>query len=647
MCQDKDGNYARLRGGKIVFQVGLKDKTPYAKFKSYLEEGNSIYVDERRLQQAVKITETKARSRYQQLVTALYGVTYLKVHTVTKHTVIDYLIEFGVPEEYFCKRGDYEPKYYNEKVRTKILTNGYACEVFWLFEDYNKLMKLASYIRNVIHRQMKGERALGNDGQTLIKVPYTVEATKNLRFTTKDENTIGFYGELRDSFAAPEGYYILSCDFPQIDARAVLNMYLKNEKLDKLTGEVDDTYLLFKEYARYIAHQHDLKELDNASNLGYYIDKEQLENRVNNYKDKVVPFSAKSVRDIYKVTALKTAYYSRHSSIPAENRAMRDLTVMYESTERYKRILAMTQLMFNYSIPIEITSRWGHKRLIMEQDMRATLSSVFNAPIQTTSSEAIIFYVVHFLDYFREQGHGPEDVRICLNRHDEPVFYIKKEVFQKHAQFIAGMRTYLIQGWAPITLDMFVGDYYKESLVECSDTLERIPLAKDRALLEAQKYKDQEEPYALVEPEIYNMAHRKMSNGTMSVAFVSNTGNFSKELILESNYEDRRKLKVKLISFKTEEKEMTHDLLQQVANSLSNMTDSEDAFLILAPYGYNKDVLLDKRTAHFRNAGGTTSHLLAQATLIAVAQRDEPETLTDGDKQYLQYLEDNKWRFAT
>lgn len=647
MCKSKEGRYARIRGGNTVFQVGLNEKTPYDKFKGYLEEGNWIYVDEKRLSQAVKIAETKARSRYQQLVTALYGVTYLKVHTITKHTVIDYLIEYGVPEEYFCRRGQWEPIYYNDKVKTKILTNGYACEVFWLYEDYNKLMKLASYIRNVIHRQLRSERAIGNNGQTLIKIPYTVLPTKNLRFTTKDENTIGFYGELRDSFAAPEGYYILSCDFPQIDGRAALNMYLKNDKLDELTENIDDTYLIFKEYARYISHQHDLKELKESNKLGYYIDKEELENRVAKYKDTVVPFSAKSVRDIYKVTALKTAYYSRHSSIPAENKTMRNLTVMYESTERYKRILSMTQLLFNWNIPIEVTSRWGHKRVIMEQDLRATLSSVFNAPIQTTSSEAIIFYVVHFLDYFRLQGHGPEDVRICLNRHDEPIFYIKKEVFEKHAQFIAGMRTYLVQGWAPITLDMFVGDYYKDSLIECTNTLERIPLGKDRALLEAQKYKDQEEPYALIEPEFYSMAHRKMFDGTMRVAFVSNTGTLPKELILDRNYEDRRKFKVKILSFKTDEKEMTHALLQQITNSLSNMTETEDAFLVLAPYGYNKDILLDKRTAYFRNAGGTTAHLIAQSALIAVAQREEPHTLTRADDSYIQFLEDNKWRITT
>jgi len=629
-----------------MFQVGLHEKTPYDKFKAYLEEGNWIYVDEKRLQEAVKIISHKARSRYDQLIIAIYGVRYTKLHTITKHDIIDYLIETGVPESYFCKRGSYEPVYYNEKVRTKILVNGYAGDVFWLYESFNKLTKMANYIRSIINRHSHTPREVGNNGESLVKIPYTVKPTKNLRFSTADENTIGFYGELRSAFCAPEGYHILSCDFPQIDARAALNMYLKNDYLDKLTEKVDDTYLLFKEYARYIGHQHDLKDLENATNLNYYSDTKEIERRVAEYKDEVLPFKHKDIRDIYKVTALKTAYYSRHSTIPAENKAMRDLTLMYESTERYKRILAMSQLMFNLNIPIEVTSRWGHKRLIVEKDLRATLSSVFNAPIQTTSSEAIIFYVVHFLDYFRDKGYGVEDVRICLNRHDEPILYIKKELFKEHIHFIASMRTYLVEGWAPMTLDMFVGDYYKENLDESAKLLEAIPLDTDKALKEAEKFKDQEEPYALIEPEIISIAHRKMTDGTMRVAFVWNTGTYPKDLILDKDYEDRRKFKLKILSFNTQEYNMTYDLLQQITNSFSNMIDSENSLLVLAPYGFNKDVLLDKRTAYFRTAGGTIAHTLAQAALIAVAKKEEPHTLGENDQQYLDYLEQNKHRFT-
>lgn len=629
-----------------MFQVGLDSVTPYEKFKAYLEEGSSIYVDLKRLERAVEIITARARSRYEQLSAALFGVNYIRLHSITKQHIIDYLTDFGVPESYFCKRGYDEPIYYNEKVRTKILTNGYACEVFWLYEEYNKFNKLANSIRAIIHRNMHNERSVGNQGQELIKIPYTVKATKNLRFSTVNENTIGFYGELRSAFTAPEGYYILSCDFPQIDARAALNMYLKNDRLDKLAREVDDTYLLFKEYARYIRHQHDLKELDQAGDLNYYYDTKDLEQRIANYKDEVLPFPSKGLRDIYKVTALKTAYYSRYSYIPAEQRAMNDLTLMYESTERYKRILSMAELMFNFNIPIEVSSRWGHKRLIVERDRRATLSSVFNAPIQTTSSEAIIFYVVHFLDYFRNKGYGPEDVRICLNRHDEPILYIKQEIFREHIHFIASMRTYLIEGWAPFTLDMFIGDYYKENVPECSKMLEAIPLETAKALREAEKFKDQEEPYALIEPEVISIAHRKMQDGTMRVAFVWNTGSHPKDLILNKAYEDRRNFKLKILSFRTDSENMTYSELQQITNSFSNMYDGDASFLVLGPYGFNQDVLLNKRTAYFRHAGGTVAHTLAEAALLAVAHKEEPHTLQPGYEQYLTFLDQYKSRFV-
>lgn len=628
-----------------MFQVGLEEEVPYQEFKDYLEEGNYIYVAEDRLNRAVRIMESKIKSRYDQLITSISGVTGIQLHTIGKQDIINYLIGVGVPEEYFCKRGKDQPIYYNKDIMTKIILNDYTCEVFFMYEDYQKMKRSLSSIKNLFRRQANSERIEGNNGEVLIRVPYKVIPTLNRRFSTADENTIGFYGDLRKSFAAPKDYYILSCDFPQIDAKAALNMYLKNDMLDKLTDEVDDTYLLFKEYARYIAHQHDLKTLDDAGKLEYYTDTEEVEKRVNNYTEQVIPFAAKGIRDIYKVTALKTAYYSRHSAIPAEARAMRELTLMYESTERYKRILSMIKLMFNLKIPVEMKSRWGHKRMIVERNLWSTLSTALNAPIQTTSSEAIIFYVVHFLDYFRKQGIGPDEVRICLNRHDEPVFYIKKEVYHQHLHFIAGMRTYLIQGWAPLTLDIFVGNYYGENLPEASEAIERMPLMTERAKLESKRYKDQEEPYALVEPEMLSIAYRKMKDGNMKVAFVSNVGPFPKDYVLDDNYEDRRPFKVKVLSFKTDETRMTHELLQQVTNNFSNKDNSEDAYLVLAPYGFNQDILLDKRTCHFRNFGGSVGHLLAQGTLAVIAKQTEPENITKDDKQMITYLEDNKWRF--
>ncbi|MFF2798257.1 hypothetical protein [Lysinibacillus xylanilyticus] len=137
-----------------------------------------------------------------------------------------------------------------------------------------------------------------------------------------------------------------------------------------------------------------------------------------------------------------------------------------------------------------------------------------------------------------------------------------------------------------------------------------------------------------------------MSDGTMRVAFVYNVGSFPKDLILDQYYEDRRKFEIKILSFKTDEHNMTHDHLQQITNSFSNQVEGDDNFLIFAPYGLTKDIMLNKRTAYFRNYGGSTAHLLAQAALVTAAKAQEPHTLTPSDQEYLQYFEDNKWRFG-
>lgn len=634
------------RGGDIMFQLGLDATIPYEQFREYLEEGNLIYVDQQKLLSAANKLEVQAASRLEQLTTLIYGVRTIKLFRVTKQDVINYMIDYGVPEQYFCARGKSEPVYYNEKVRTKILSNGYINDVFLMYESYLKLRKEAKNIRNIMDRAVLKERIPGNQGQPLVPIDYKVVPTKNLRFSTKEENAIGFYGDPRSSFTAPDDFYILSADFPQIDGKAALNLYMKNDHLDYLTSQVDDTYLLFKEYARYIDHEHDKRELENSLEKTYYVNKDELEERIRNHKPEIIPFANTGARDIYKVTALKTAFYSRHSSIREENKAIRKLTRMYESSERYHRILAMTTLMHDYRIPIEISSRWGNRRLILEQDLRATLSSVFNAPIQTTSSEAVISYVVHFLDYFRDNNIGPEDVRICLNRHDEPIFYIRKAIFEEHIHFIAGMRTYLIEGWQPIKLDMYVGESYKKNDKHAIELLNSVPSQYERALTIAQQFKNQEEPYTLFEPHIVSVAHMKVDSGTMRVAFVWQDGPLVDKLSLTDTYVDRRKTKVKILSFNTLEEEMTEKILQLVVNQFSNTLENDGkSLLVFAPTAKNSDIILDNRTAYFRCVGGTAHHFLALGALVAAKLKDNPEDVTPNERRYYDYLEENKGVF--
>lgn len=628
-----------------MYRISLEDTPPYEEFKAFLEEGSSIYMDEQRLSDAVKTLEKQVESRYQQLKVALFGVLWTKVHVVKKSHIIEFLIEAGVPDSFFCKRGDDEPKYYNAKIVVKLVTQGYMCDAMVLYESYNKLDKLLGKIRKVAQRQLHSERTKGNNGAPLVKVAYNIKPTKNLRFSTEDENVIGFYGELKSSFAAPAGYYIMSCDFPQIDGKGVLYMYLKNSLTKKLTREVDDTYLLFKELTRYVQHEHDLSNLNKALKRDYYTNTKDIEARISTFKEEIVPFRAKEVRDVYKVTALKTAYFTRGSIIPAENVAIKDLTQMYESTERYKRILAMTKLLFALNIPIEVRSRWGHRRVIIEQDERATISSVFNAPIQTTSSEVLSFYNVHMLMYFRSKGYGPEDVRLCLNRHDEPIFYIKKELFKEHLHFIASMRTLLVDGWFPITLKLFVGNYYKDSLSECDDLINSVPIETSEAMALAETMIDREEPYALLEPELYGVSARSFPDGKLRIAFVRYKGNYPAELNLDSHYSDKRKYDVSVVALKTDETTLTTDLLVEATRGLLKDKTADETFLFLTHLHFNQDVLLKSTMAYFRYSEPTDLNNMAYGVLTSMFEKACPELLVDKDRRFLEFMDLNKSRW--
>lgn len=624
-----------------MYQVSLQDKLPYDKFKNYLEEGSSIYVKEKELYDGIKHAEALLASREKQVKACLYGVLNMKFLSIRKQSVIDAMIELGVPEQYFCKRGSHEPIYYNQKTRDKIIANGYTNELFYLYDDYSTIRNEISMIDNVLTRTRHNKRGIDNDGETIIEVPYNVVPVQNLRFVTKEENTIGFYGKLREAFVAPEDYYILSCDFPQIDARAVVNLYLRNNKLDEIMDQVDDTYLVFKEFSRYIKNEKNKLNLEKALQQPYYTDTTELENEINSYNPSVIPFNSKAARDIYKVTALKTAYYGRYSTFSEENKKMRELTDMYNAAERYKRIEAMTHLLFSNNVPIYTRSRWGHKQLIVENTRDQVMAKVFNTPAQTTSSEAIIFYIVHFLDYFRDKGHGPEDVRMCLNRHDEPVLYIKKSVYREHIRFIASMRTYLIEGWNPIDLDIFVGNSYKKNDSEAIEMLNSLPRKTETAKLKAVKFRSQTEPYSLVEPHFIFAESRKFKDGKMRVVFIWHDGELSENLNLENLYEDRRKMKVSIMPFTTDKKYIDSDQLKQVTQVLSNRFDDQTDFLVMSPYSSNDSVSFENRVAHFRSFSNSKEQLIAQGILAKIAM-DLGEECTENDKKYASYAESFK-----
>lgn len=624
-----------------MYRITLQDQPPYERFKKYLEEGNSIFIDEDMLQREIESLDRKIESKFQQLKTNMFGVRWNKPLQVTKHTIIDYLIDYGIPENYFCKRGKDEAIYYNDDIVKKLVLHGYVNDVMILYKSHASMGKLASTMRNVAFRNRDAERVKSNTRSNLLNIKFDVVPTKNRRFSTANENVIGFYSTVREALSAPEGYYILSCDFPQIDARGFINMYLKNDLTKNLSRQIDDAYLVLKELTRYVQNKYDHKKLSEELKKSHYVDLDALEKKIANFKEEIIPFPTKALRDIYKVVALSTAYFTRGSIIPEENKAIKDLTQVYESSERYKRILAMTRVLFAYNIPIVVQSRWGFKQTILKPDEKSTISSVFNAPIQTTSSEVLSFYVTKMIDYFREKGIGPDGFRICLNRHDEPVFYIKKELFFEHSHFIASMRTLLVEGWAPINLKLFVGNSYKTMLPECEEVLSAIPLETQQAKELSEEYLNMEEPYGLLEPEIYGVASRSFPDGKLRVAFVRYVGPLPEDFSLDADYVDKRKLDVFVAAIKTNETRLTKDLLVEATAALQKNVKDNDNILVLSRLDFNENVLLTNSTVYFRKSESVTQNQIAFAVLTSMFAKSNPELLVDSDHRYLEYLKAN------
>lgn len=624
-----------------MYKIAVNEEVPLERYVKYLNEETAIYIDPDYLRRAARPLALIAETRMKQFQGLLFATTSQKFSAFSKDLVIKYLINMGVPSEYFHARGSSYPNAYHKKIKEKIIYNGYAEDGFYIYEEYAKLSRQLKKVETMLLKSYDKDGTKGNYGQDLQRVRYNIEQKKNLRFNPNKENVIGFNGPLAESISAPEGMYILSCDFPQVDARVALNMYFKNDKINELSGQIADTYLVYKEFARWVQYESDKRELERLNSLSYYKPAPELEERVANYNPGVLPFQSKNARSIYKVTALQTVYYGRWSPFKEQQKAMGMLAKMYQTTERYARILNISKLMYKRKVPIKTRSRWGKsERVILAQDLNATLSSVFNAPSQATSSELVIMFITRFLDYFREKGYGKDKVRLCMNRHDEPVFYISQELFHEHIAFIASMRVVLVEGWSPMELDFFVGHTYKKNDDYAKSVLERVPSTLNQAKEEGARLASLEEPYPLIEPKIVTGAYR-IINDTVRLALLWHEGELTQELNFDAVYEDKRDYNVKILNTKYEG-DTRQCIIHMLNQFTSNFDDTE--FIFLMDDVTDEDVTLNTAVAYIRFQQTNKDTSLANAVLATLA-KSRGEEISKYDENLIKLLEDNKHRF--
>jgi len=239
----------------------------------------------------------------------------------------------------------------------------------------------------------------------------------------------------------------------------------------------------------------------------------KLLQRISLHDPNVQEFSDKTVRDIYKVIALKTVYNSPQSVFKNAASEHQFLKSALDISSRYLIIKHYVKFLRSIGFPIVVKSKFGYSRPITDEREFDVLSKVYNAPIQATSSEIILNFIVFILDQFREKGYTKEDVRIYVNRHDEPIFMIKEELLEKYMYIFKNASHILIDGWKPFEMTWNFGYSYGENLDKFQKMYDAIPYDKTEIETLGRKHRKDSEPLPLEMPDILAFNYRELPNG--------------------------------------------------------------------------------------------------------------------------------------
>lgn len=272
-------------------------------------------------------------------------------------------------------------------------------------------------------------------GRPVHRLNYDVQPQENLRYNYNNEDLISIPREYGNSFTVEDGYVIVSGDLKQSDWRIAYNLFIRDERNEKIMASVDDQY---EGIARVLADFYE-EEFD-----------------IDNFKEE---------RDLYKVNVLETIYGKRSSVSKRDAEFIRRFAKYLDTCPRYQDYIRRVKERRLTGLPIPITGFFGVKQNTENVDENKTVNKALNTPIQTGTSQIVILIVNTILDKFYELGYTEDDVNIYMVRHDEPVFKIKETVM-KDAWVFEECSKIIVENWTPIELEFSYSRYYKEPDLE-------------------------------------------------------------------------------------------------------------------------------------------------------------------------------------
>jgi hypothetical protein len=551
-----------------MFEMPMDAEIDIQSYEHFMNERREIYLDMSKIASEVESLGKKIKSRKEQIVYLMFSTLKRWIWEFSKSDIVDYFILNGVPDNMLFKKATGRETL-AKPVLQKIYDLGFCTDFILLYIDYNSLKYYMSKIKILISRLHCKSKVKGNDGEDLTVVNFDIARTYNRRYSTSNENVIGFYGGIRSGMKAKDGYLLVSGDFPQIDGKSALYLYFKTALVLDMISKTDDSYLVYKELVRHVQNMHDKYQLERILGSSEPRSTRELEQRIQHFDPSILPFENKGIRDVYKVITLKTVYNSR-----VRLRIAMDLANSIESIGRYRAIKEYIEFFYRIGYPIVVKSRFGYERVITERGLFETKSRAFNSPIQTTSSEIIIAYTVEIIKEFRSRGYGIDDIRLYLNRHDEPILEVKRDVFEANAKIFSDMSRILVHGWYPFKIDWLVGTAYKQrdSYLESQITQYQ---QDDAGIMErAKQFISMEEPLTLCFPEIFTLTWRVLPDGHTIFAVTHLLGDILADAYYFDKYKDARDIEYSVIRVHSSDEISIEVVLQMIREIIK--TDDEN-----------------------------------------------------------------------
>ena len=277
---------------------------------------------------------------------------------------------------------------------------------------------------------------------SLQKIEFSYGMSETGRFYTRDDSIQNWPLEIVPSISANKGYFLVWCDFDQIDMRVGYHLFLREpgSDVDKIYLAASDKYQAMYEII--------CKAANKAPDIELF----------------------KKYRKVYKKAILSAMYNASLTSLTEDikNRELAtQLFDFFQVNKKYQRFRNLIDKSIDFNVDLTVRDYFGFKREIPvpslknNRERNDAISKCCNTPVQSTSNSIVINWVEAVLAAFEKNGYTRgKDIQAYLIRHDECVFRVSMQAL-KDLWIFKDCSEIAIDDWDILSLEPHCGINYK------------------------------------------------------------------------------------------------------------------------------------------------------------------------------------------